>query len=211
MSPPYHSAFNDEESMINFISRLRNLSGGLPIGIKMCLGNEREFVKLVQMMYDLHIYPDFITIDGGEGGTGAAPIVFTNHIGTPLIDALKFVDETLINYGLRDEIKIIASGKATSSFDVIKLLSLGADTVNIARGFMLSLGCIQARECNKNTCPVGIATQDKKLIKGLDSNDKKVRVYNYHKNLIHEIREVMAAMGVASTEKLNIDSITTNK
>jgi glutamate synthase domain-containing protein 2 len=211
MSPPYHSAFHDELGLVNFIKHLRYLSDGLPIGIKMCLGSEREFINLVRLMNDLNIYPDFITIDGGEGGTGAAPIVFTNHIGTPLIDALKFVDETLINFRLRDKITLIASGKATSSFDVIKLLSLGADTVNIARGFMLSLGCIQARECNKNTCPVGIATQDKTLIKGLDSNDKKVRVYNYHKNLIHEIREVMAAMGIASTQKLNSDSITTNK
>ena len=142
------------------------------------------------------MWPDFITIDGGEGGTGAAPLVFTNNVGMPLLDALKFVNKTLIILGLRDEIKVIASGKASSSFDILKLIANGADMVNAARAFMFSLGCIQARECNKNTCPVGIATQNKTLIKGLNPEDKKVRVFNYHKAVMHEICELLAAAGV---------------
>ena len=143
-------------------------------------------------------YPDFITIDGGEGGTGAAPLVFSNHIGMPLYDALKFVNTKLKEHGLRDEITIIASGKASSSFDIIKTVAMGADIVNAARAFMLSLGCIQARECNKNTCPVGIATQNKTLIKGLNPYEKKFRVANYHKAVMHEVADVVAAMGYFS-------------
>jgi glutamate synthase domain-containing protein 2 len=168
----------------------------------MCLGNEQEVADLIKLMKLKNTYPDFITIDGGEGGTGAAPIVFTNSIGTPLVDALVFVVKQLQINGLRDQIKVIASGKVSNSFDVIKLLSLGADLVNAARAFMLSLGCIQAIECNKNTCPVGIATQNPQLVKGLNPAEKKVRVYNYHEGVIHEVREVMAAMGVLTTQEL---------
>ncbi len=207
MSPPYHTAFDDSKSLIRFIQDLRELSNGLPIGIKMCVGSESEVLTLISNMSTLDVYPDFITIDGGEGGTGAAPIVFTNHIGMPLIDALVYVDKTLRYYGLRKEVKVIASGKATSSFDIIKLISLGADVVNGARAFMMSMGCIQARECNKNTCPVGIATQNRVLINGLDPNEKKVRVYNYHKAVIHEIKEVLAAMGHTSITELNNQSV----
>jgi glutamate synthase domain-containing protein 2 len=202
MSPSYHTAFDSPESMLMFVKKLRRLSGGKPVGIKLCLGDESEVSELISLMKSKNTYPDFITIDGGEGGTGAAPIVFTNRIGTPLVDALVFIDNQLKLNGLRDEIKIIASGKASSSFDIIKLLSIGADVVNAARAFMLSLGCIQARECNKNTCPVGIATQNKQLVKGLNPNEKKVRVYNYHFAVIHEVKEVMAAMGVSNTQEL---------
>ena len=206
MSPSYHTAFTDSKSMLEFISKLRELSGGLPIGIKMCLGDENEVTDLFKTMKELDMYPDFITIDGGEGGTGAAPLVFTNSIGTPLIDALMFVKKSLKEFELND-IKVIASGKASTSFDIIKLLSLGADVVNAARAFMLSLGCIQARECNKNTCPVGIATQNKSLISGLDVEEKRVRVYNYHKSIIHELREVLGAMGLTSVDELNSSKI----
>ncbi len=207
MSPPYHTAFHDNDSMIDFIQRLRGLTVCLPIGIKMCMGDENEVLRLFARMKERDIYPDFITIDGGEGGTGAAPIVFTNNIGTPLIDALIFVNKALKDLGLRDEITIIASGKASSSFDIIKLLALGADVVNAARAFMLSMGCISARECNKNTCPVGIATQDKRLIKALNPAEKKVRVYNYHKAVIHEVREVLGAMGLTSVKQLTPTSV----
>lgn len=207
ISPPYHTAFHDSESLIRFIQELRFLSEGKPIGIKMCVGNDAEIINLIFAMTKADIYPDFITIDGGEGGTGASPFVFTNSIGTPLIEGLIFVDNLLKNYGVRDKVKIIASGKASNSYDVIKLLSLGADMVNAARSFMLSLGCIQARECNKNTCPVGIATQNKHLIKGLDPALKEVRVFNYHSNLMKEIKEVMGAMGVDETTKLNAKNI----
>ena len=203
MSPPYHTAFSDANTLVDFINRLRILCGYKPVGIKLCIGNKSEFEELVKTFVKRDCYPDFITIDGGEGGTGAAPLVFSNYVGTPLIDALIFVNNILKKYNLTDEIRIIASGKVTNSFDIIKLISLGANGVNAARAFMLSLGCIQARECDKNTCPVGIATQDKKLISGLDPAEKSVRVFNYHKNIIHEVVELMGAMGVDNVKQLN--------
>lgn len=202
MSPPYHTAFHDAYSMLKFINIVRVLCDYKPVGIKLCLGEISEFEDLVRQMAIHKCYPDFITIDGGEGGTGAAPLVFTNYVGTPLIDALISINRILSQYNLREEIKIIASGKASNSFDVIKLLSLGANAVNAARAFMLSIGCIQARECNNNTCPVGIATQDKTLMRGLDPIEKRVRVFNYHKNIIHEVRELMGAIGVDDVNKL---------
>lgn len=207
MSPPFHTAFSSPTEMLRFVRKLRQLSNGKPIGIKMCVGDEGEVKELIETMKKTNTYPDFITIDGGEGGTGAAPLVFTNSVGTPLIDALIFVDKQLKLNGLRDQVRIIASGKASNSFDIIKLIALGADCVNAARAFMLSLGCIQARECNKNTCPVGIATQDKRLIKGLDPSEKKVRVANYHNGVIHEVEEVLCAMGLTSTEQLTPNHI----
>jgi glutamate synthase domain-containing protein 2 len=198
LSPPYHTAFYDAEGMLKFIEHLRELTNGLPIGIKLCIGEENEVEELIALMAETGSYPDFITIDGGEGGTGAAPLVFTNHIGMPLFDGLKLLNNLLKKYGIRNEVKIIASGKVSSSFDIIKLIAMGADVVNAARAFMLSLGCIQARECNKNTCPVGIATQDKSLIKGLDPASKKWRVANYHKAVMHEVADILAGMGYQS-------------
>ena len=205
LSPPYHSAFDSPKGLLQFIARLRSLSNGLPIGIKLCLGDEDEFKALCAEMVNNKMWPDFITIDGGEGGTGAAPIAFTNHVGMPLMDALRYVNETLITFGLRDEIRVIASGKVTSAFDILKLKANGADMVNAARAFMLSLGCIQARECNKNTCPVGIATQNKVLIKGLNPEDKKVRVFNYHKAVMHEMRELLAAAGLKNQNEITAE------
>ena len=207
MSPPYHTAFSNDVEMIQFIYKLRGLALGKPIGIKLCLGDIEQFDSLVSKMKEMNCYPDFITIDGGEGGTGAAPLVFSNYVGTPLIDALIMVNQVLIDYSLRNDIKIIASGKATTSFDIVKLIALGADAVNAARAFMMSLGCIQARECNNNTCPVGIATQDKKLVRGLDPDEKRVRVFNFHENIIHEVRELMAAMGVDDVKHLNSNMV----
>jgi len=207
MSPPYHTAFSDNAELLSFIHHLRQITNGLPIGIKMCVGNFAEVESLIELMKLNDIYPDFITVDGGEGGTGASPLVFTNHIGTPLMDGLNFVNETLMKHNLRSEIKLIASGKASTTFDIIKLIANGADMVNMARAFMLSLGCIQARECNSNTCPVGIATQNKNLIKGLVPEHKAQRVYNYHHNLMHEMKEVLGAMGLTSTDQLTKDHI----
>lgn len=188
--------------MLQFIKRLRNITGGKPIGIKLCLGNPFEFDSLVKDIVSNRIMPDFITVDGGEGGTGAAPLVFTNHIGNPLLDALSLVTKSLVKYGIRKDIKVIASGKASTSFDIIKLIALGADGVNAARAFMFSLGCIQARECNKNTCPVGVATQDKFLSSGLNVQDKKVRVYNYHHKVMDEVKDVLAVMGIINMNDL---------
>jgi len=207
MSPPYHTAFSNNVEMIQFIYKLRCMSGGKPIGIKLCLGDIEQFDELVSKMKEIDCYPDFITLDGGEGGTGAAPLVFTNYVGTPLIDALIQVNRVLIKYNLRKDIRVIASGKATTSFDIIKLLALGADGVNAARAFMMSLGCIQARECNNNTCPVGIATQDKKLVRGLDPEEKRVRVFNFHENIVHEVRELMGAIGVDDVKKIGASMI----
>ena len=203
MSPPYHTAFTNAETMVDFIAKVRVLCQYKPVGIKLCLGDINEFEELVIKMKEKDCYPDFITIDGGEGGTGAAPLVFTNYVGTPLIDALISINKVLIKYNLRDDVRIIASGKASTSFDVIKLIALGANGVNAARAFMLSLGCIQARECNNNTCPVGIATQNKTLTRGLDPAEKRVRVFNYHENIIHEVRELMGAMGIDDVNKIN--------
>jgi len=202
ISQPFHTAFHDADGLIDFIQRLRELSDFKPVGMKLCVGDTLEFEELVQRMAIRGCYPDFITVDGGEGGTGAAPLVFTNYVGTPLIDALIFVNRTLNKYNLRSEIKVIASGKVSTSFDIIKLIALGADGTNAARAFMLSLGCIQARECDRNTCPVGIATQDRALINGLDPAEKSVRVYNYHKSIINEIKELMGAIGVDSVTKI---------
>jgi glutamate synthase domain-containing protein 2 len=203
LSPPYHSEFSNYKQLITFIVRLRSLSNGLPVGIKLCVGNKYEVTELFKTFIELGVWPDFITIDGGEGGTGAAPLVFTNHVGMPLMEALSYVRYQIDKYGLGDEIKLIASGKASSSFDILKLIAEGADMVNAARAFMLSLGCIQARECNKNTCPVGIATQNKTLIKGLQPEEKKVRVYNYHHAVIHEIRELLGAMGLKTIKNFD--------
>lgn len=202
VSPPYHTAFSDPKSMLDFINKLRDLSEGKPVGIKLCVGNILEFKDLCIAMKKYDTYPDFITVDGGEGGTGAAPLVFTNYVGMPLIDALIKVNKMLIEFGLRNEIKIIASGKASNAFDLVKLIALGANGVNAARAFMLSLGCIQARECNNNTCPVGITTQNPKLVKGLDPAEKRVRVYNYHEEVIHEVCELVAAAGYTDVFKI---------
>lgn len=207
MSPAYHTSFWNNKTLLEFIEKLRDLSDGLPIGIKLCVGDEKELSLLIESMNINNSFPDFISIDGGEGGTGAAPLVFTNSVGMPLIDSLVLINKILIDNKLRNKIKIIASGKASTSFDIIKLISLGADVVSAARAFMLSLGCIQARECNLNTCPVGIATQNKELIKGLDSNVKKVRVFNYHKAIIHEVKELCAALGKTSIFDVTNDDI----
>lgn len=207
LSPPYHTAFSNPTEMLEFISRLRQISNGKPVGIKMCVGDYEEVEDLIKTMKKKKMYPDFITIDGGEGGTGAAPLVFTNNLGTPLYEGLHLVHSLLQKYGLRKDITLIASGKVTGSFDIIKLLAHGADAVNAARAFMLSMGCIQARECNTNTCPVGIATQNAALTSGLDPAVKSTRVYNYHKNVMHEIVEVIAAMGLESVKELKPEHI----
>lgn len=201
-SPPSHSAFSNFDEMIAFIQKTRELSGGKPIGIKLCVGNNEEIEQMIKAFADAKNYPDFIAVDGGEGGTGAAPLEFTNYIGTPLLEGLSFVVNLLKKYGLRDQIKIMASGKAIDAFDIIKLKALGADAVAMARSFMLSLGCIQARECNLDTCPVGVATQDEDLVKALVVNKKNVRVKNYHNNTIKAVKEVVSAMGKKSIEEI---------
>jgi len=180
-----HSAFSNPQGLTNFIKTLRNLSGGKPVGIKMCIGKREEFCSLVAAFIEQDVYPDFITVDGGEGGTGAAPPEFSNSIGTPLVEGLSFVHQILIGAGIRHHTKIICSGKVISGFSVVRNLALGADLCNSARGMLFALGCVQALKCNTNRCPTGITTQDPELMKGLDVNSKSYRVFNYQKDTVH--------------------------
>ncbi len=205
LSPPGHRHIKKAEDLILFIQQLRELSGGKPVGFKLCIGRTEEFIELVQKMKELNTWPDFITIDGAEGGTGAAPLEFSDSVGLPLEPALIFVDATLKKYGLRDEIKVIASGKVLTAFSILRMRALGADICNSARAFMFSLGCIQALRCNSNDCPTGVATQDKMLQKGLVVTDKSERVYYFHHNTIHAVLELLGACGLTHTEEITID------
>jgi glutamate synthase domain-containing protein 2 len=202
-SPPFHSAFSTPKGLILFVKKLRELSGGKPVGFKLCIGRKSEFLSLCKAMVQLNTYPDFITIDGGEGGTGAAPPEFTNYVGMPLLDALAFVDNALRGFGIRKEMKLIASGKILTGFHILRAMALGADTTNCARAMMMALGCIQALECNKNTCPTGVATQDPYFMKGLVVEDKKGRVANFHKNTVESFVELIGATGIDDPEKIN--------
>ena len=197
-SPPSHSAFKGPEGLIRFIQTLRELSGGKPIGFKLCIGKKQEFFSIIKAMIDLDIYPDFITIDGSEGGTGAAPREFTNSLGTPLNDGLNFVHNSLIAAGIRDKIILIAAGKVIDAFNLVCKFSLGADICNSARGMMFAIGCIQALRCNSNNCPAGVATQDPKLYSLVDVHDKSKRVARYHHKTLEELKELLTAAGVTS-------------
>lgn len=202
-SPPFHSAFSTPIELIKFVEKLRDLSEGKPIGFKLCIGRKSEFLGICKAMVQLNSYPDFITIDGGEGGTGAAPPEFSNFVGMPLLDALAFADDSLRGFGIRDQMKLIASGKVLTGFHILRAMALGADTCNSARAMMMALGCIQALECNTNTCPTGVATQDPALVRGLVIEDKKVRVANFHKNTVDSFVELMAAAGLNHPDKIN--------
>ncbi len=202
VSPPSHSAFSTPIELLDFVAKLRTLSGGKPVGFKLCIGQKSEFLAICKAMINTGIKPDFITVDGGEGGTGAAPVELTNSVGTPLRDGLIFVNNALIGCGLRDQIRIIASGKAMSAFHILRLLALGADTVNSARAMLFSLGCIQSRHCNQDTCPTGIATQDPKRYKALEVNDKGQRVANYQASTIENLMELIAAAGLEALDEL---------
>jgi glutamate synthase domain-containing protein 2 len=195
-SPSSHTAFSDSEGLMYFIQQLRELSDGKPVGFKLCLGKESEFVDICKAMISTDIKPDFITVDGGEGGTGAAPVEFSNRIGSPLREGLAFAVDTLNGYDLKKDIKVIASGKVITGFHIARLLALGADMVNSARAMMMSIGCIQALQCNTNKCPVGVSTQDKALMKGLVVEDKAPRVANYHSQTIKSFIELVEATGV---------------
>lgn len=202
ISPPKHKAFSTNDEMIQLIQKLRDLSGGKPVGIKLCVGNPDEIEELIKTMSMKDNYPDFIAVDGGEGGTGAAPLEFTNSIGMSMKDGLAIVDNLLRKYGIREQIKVIASGKIITGFHIIKSIALGADACYTARAMMLSLGCIQALECNKNNCPAGIATQNKELMRGLNVKDKSARVANFHRHTLEAVAEILAACNLSSTEEL---------
>ncbi|MFG6080383.1 FMN-binding glutamate synthase family protein [Paracoccus litorisediminis] len=197
VSPAAHPSFSTPRGMMEFIGQLRDLSGGKPVGFKLCIGHRREFMCMVKAMLETGITPDFITIDGSEGGTGAAPLEFANRVGMPMLEGLSFVHNTLRGAGLRDRIRIGAAGKITSAFDVARTLALGADWVNSARGFMFAVGCIQAQSCHTNKCPVGIATQDPSRQKAIDVGDKSDRVARFHRNTMKALGELAGAAGLS--------------
>lgn len=202
LSPRGHSSFDTPIGLLEFIREMRELSGGKPVGFKLCVGKRREFLAICKAMVQTGITPDFIVVDGGEGGTGAAPLEFSNHVGAPLVDGLIFVHNALVGFDVRDKIKVIASGKVTSGFGMVKRLALGADACYSARGMMLALGCIQALKCNSNHCPVGVATQDPKLMDGLVPSAKNVRVASFHNETIESVCEILGAMGLSEPEAL---------
>ncbi|MFM9853527.1 MAG: FMN-binding glutamate synthase family protein [Sphingomonadaceae bacterium] len=196
VSPPCHSAFSTPAELIAFVAQLRTLSGGKPVGFKLCIGHPWEFMGIVKAMLESGIIPDFVVVDGGEGGTGAAPVEFSDHIGTPMREGLLFVHNTLVGAGLRDRIKIGAAGKVISAFDIAVVLALGADWVNAARGFMFALGCIQSQSCHTNHCPTGVATQDLARQRALFVPDKAKRVQNFHENSLRALADMLAAAGI---------------
>ena len=196
VSPSGHSAFTTPIEMMRFIARLRDLSGGKPVGFKLCVGHPWEFMAIVKAMIETGIRPDFIVVDGAEGGTGAAPLEFANHLGLPLREGLLFVHNTLVGAGLRQHIRIGAAGKVVSAFDIASLLAIGADWTNAARGFMFAIGCIQSLSCNTNRCPAGVATQDPLRQRALVVPDKAERVHRFHRNTMHALAEMLAAAGI---------------
>ena len=201
-SPPTHSEFKEAEGLMHFIKKLRDLSGGKPIGFKLCIGKKQEFVDMCTAMISIGVSPDFITIDGGEGGTGAAPVEFSNSLGMPLRDGLAFAYDTLVRFDLKKNIKIIASGKIFTGFHMVRVLALGADMCNTARAMMLAVGCIQTLQCNNNTCPVGVTTQNKSLMRGLVVKDKTKRVANFHEETVKSFVALLAAAGISKPHDL---------
>jgi len=196
VSPSGHTAFTTPIEMMRFIARLRDLSGGKPVGFKLCVGHPWEFMAIVKAMIETGIRPDFIVVDGAEGGTGAAPVEFANHLGLPLREGLLFVHNVLVGAGLREHIRIGAAGKVVSAFDIASLIAIGADWTNAARGFMFAIGCIQSLSCNSNRCPAGVATQDPLRQRALVVPDKAERVHRFHHNTMHALAEMLAAAGI---------------
>lgn len=202
ISPARHTTFSTPIELLQFIQHLRELAEGKPVGFKLCLGHPWEFMAIAKAMLETGIVPDFIVVDGKEGGTGAAPLEFTNHLGVPLREGLMFVHNTLVGVGLRDQIRIGASGKIISAFDIASVLAIGADWVNSARGFMFAIGCIQSRTCHTNRCPTGVATQDPLRQRALVVPDKAERVYHFHRNTMIALAEMLAAAGLSNPAQL---------
>ena len=201
-SPTSHTAFSTPLEMVAFVARLRELSGGKPIGFKICIGEPREFMAIVKAMLETGILVDFIVVDGGEGGTGAAPQEFSDSMGFPLMEGLAAVHNMLVGAGIRDQIRLGASGKMVTASAIATAMALGADWCNSARAFMFSVGCIQAQRCNTNRCPVGVTSQDPKLQRALVVPDKAERVHHFHRNTVHALAEFVAAMGLDHTSEL---------
>lgn len=201
-SPPHHTAFDTPKGLLDFLDQLRDLSGGKPVGFKLCIGNRWEFLAICKAMIETGQRADFIVIDGAEGGTGAAPAEFLDHVGAPLRQGLVFARNALVGCGLKDDIKLGASGKQVSAYNMAASLALGADWINTARGFMFALGCVQSLHCHKNTCPTGIATSDPGRQRGLVVADKAERVFHFHKNTVEALMEVVGAAGCHHPDEL---------
>ncbi|WP_175998538.1 FMN-binding glutamate synthase family protein [Burkholderia stabilis] len=207
ISPSAHSAFATPRELLVFIDQLRDLSGGKPTGFKLCIGHPWEFFGIAKAMLETGIVPDFIVVDGAEGGTGAAPLEFTDHVGMPLQEGLLIVHNTLVGIGLRDQVKLGASGKIITAFDIARTLAIGADWINSARGFMFAVGCIQAQHCDTGRCPTGVATQDPARQRALVVPDKAERVYNFHRNTLHALQELVQAAGLEHPSELRAHHI----
>jgi glutamate synthase domain-containing protein 2 len=202
ISPPYHRAFDTPRELIRFIAHMRELAGGKPAGFKLCLGSRRQFLAVCKAMLEEGTAPDFIIVDGAEGGTGAAPLEYADNLGTPLTEGLITVHNALVGAGLRDRIKIGASGKVATGSDIVKRLLQGADYTNAARAMMFAVGCIQAQSCHTNRCPVGVATQDPRRARALDVEDKSLRVQRFQQSTVHSAVQIMSSMGLRGPEDL---------
>ncbi|CAN5475341.1 FMN-binding glutamate synthase family protein [soil metagenome] len=202
VSPPYHRVFSTPRELVLFIGRMRELTGGKPTGFKLCVGSRRDFLAICKAMLEEQVYPDFITVDGAEGGTGAAPVEYSDHVGMPLTEGLVTVHHALVGVGLREHIKVGVSGKVSTGVDVVKRLIQGADYTNAARSMMMAIGCIQAQTCHTNTCPVGVATQDPKRMRALYVPDKAERVTSYQRGTVEQAMQIVASMGLSSFEDL---------
>ncbi len=207
VSPSAHSSFDSPEGLLHFVQRLRELSGGKPTGFKFCVGHPWEWFAVAKAMQTTKIIPDFIVVDGAEGGTGAAPLEFSDHMGMPMVEGLRLVHNTLVGLNLRDQIKLGVSGKIISAFDIARAIALGADWCNSARGFMFALGCIQAQSCHTGKCPTGITTQDPLRQKALVVTDKAERVKNFHHHTLDALKELLEATGVHSPSQISLRHI----
>src|SRR5690606_18967694 len=207
VSPAQHSAFGSPLELLAFVERLRTLAGGKPVGFKLAIGHPWEWFGVAKAMQESGILPDFIVVDGAEGGTGASPVEFMNHIGVPMQEALMLVHNTLVGLGLRDRIRLAAAGKITTAFDIARPLAIGADFVNAGRAFMFALGCIQSRSCHNDRCPTGIATQDPRRWTHLHVEDKAHRVANFHRNTLIGFRDLLCAAGLSSPAELGPEHI----
>jgi glutamate synthase domain-containing protein 2 len=207
VSPASHSAFSTPIEMMQFIEQLRQLSGGKPVGFKLCIGHPWEWFAMVKAMQATNLWPDFIVVDGAEGGTGAAPLEFTDHVGAPLQEGLLLVHNTLVGIGERHRVKLGCAGKVVSAFDIARMMALGADWCNSARGFMFALGCIQAQSCHTGHCPTGVTTQDPMRQRALVVPDKADRVYSFHRNTLHALQELVQAAGLQHPNDITADHI----